>query len=80
MNRLKKVGLKKFSHYFLKGIKNTTLLHKFIRMWEALIHLIPMSEVKDMRSQVLWAIDANFQKKTLKCHFKLNFNNIPKKI
>ena len=36
-------------------------------------------KVKDVRSQVLLVIKANFLKKTLKCHFELNFNNFQKK-
>ena len=49
-------------------------------MWEALIHSILISEVKDTRSnvlQALWKIPNT--KKTLKCHLELNFNNFLEK-
>ena len=34
-----------------------------------------MSEVKDVESQVLWALEKTLSKKNLKFHLKLNFYN-----
>ena len=40
------------SLFLLIFLKNTTLLHRFLDIWEAFIHPIQISEVEDMRSQV----------------------------
>jgi hypothetical protein len=45
------------------------MLDRFIPTREALVHSIPISEVKDMKSNVLWALNAFLSRK------KLNFNN-----
>jgi hypothetical protein len=43
---------------------------------EALVHSIPISEVKDMKSDVLWALKASLSgKKTLNLVCGLTFNN-----
>jgi hypothetical protein len=42
---------------------------------EALVRSIPISEVKDMKSDVLWALKAFHSKKTLKLDCGLDFNN-----
>jgi hypothetical protein len=53
------------------------MLDRSIPTREALVHSIPTSEVKDMKSDVLWALKAShFEKKTLNLVCRLNFNNI----
>jgi hypothetical protein len=43
---------------------------------KALVHSIPISEVKDMKSDVLWALKGSLSgKKTLNLVCGLNFNN-----
>jgi hypothetical protein len=43
---------------------------------KALVHSIPISEVKDMKSDVLWALKGFLsEKKTLNLVCRLNFNN-----
>jgi hypothetical protein len=42
---------------------------------EALVHSIPISEVKDMKSDVLRALKASLSEKTLNLVCGLNFNN-----
>ena len=37
-----------------------------------------ISEVKDTKSYVSWALAKILNKKTLKCHLELNFNNFQK--
>jgi hypothetical protein len=40
------------------------MLDRFIHTMEASVHSIPISEVKDMKSDVLWALKASlFEKK-----------------
>jgi hypothetical protein len=47
---------------------------------EALVHFIPTSEVKDMKSDVLRALKAfHSEKKTLNLVCRLNFNNFQEK-
>jgi hypothetical protein len=41
------------------------MLDRSIPIREALIHSILISEVKDMKSDVLWALEASLPKKTL---------------
>ena len=36
---------------------------------------ILISEVKDTKSQVMWALWKILNKKTLKCNFEIKFNN-----
>ena len=45
-------------------------------MLETFIHSILMSEVKDMESKVLQALEKLQTKKTLKFHLELNFNKL----
>jgi hypothetical protein len=49
------------------------MLDRSILIREALVHSIPISEVKDMKSDVLQA--SLFEKKTLNLVCGLNFNN-----
>ena len=52
------------------------MLNRFIHTREALVHSTPISEVKDMKSDVLWALKAfHFEKKTLNLICGLSFNN-----
>jgi hypothetical protein len=51
------------------------MLDRSIPTKEALVHSIPIREVKDMTSDVLRAVKASFLKKTLNLVCKLNFNN-----
>jgi hypothetical protein len=52
------------------------MLDRSIPTREALVHSIPISEVKDMTSDVLRALMASLsEKKTLKLVSGLNFNN-----
>jgi hypothetical protein len=52
------------------------MLDRSIRTREALVHSIPISEVKDMKSDVLQALKASLsKKKTLNLVCGLNFNN-----
>ena len=46
---------------------------------QASIHSILICEVKDMESQVLWALGKTSNKKTLKFHLELNFNKFQEK-
>jgi hypothetical protein len=55
---------KKLLQIFFKKIKeNCTMLDRFIPTREALVHSIPISEVKDMKSDVLWALMASLFEK-----------------
>jgi hypothetical protein len=52
------------------------MLDRSIPTREALVHSILISEVKNMKSDVLWALKAShFVKKTLNLVCRLNFNN-----
>jgi hypothetical protein len=52
------------------------MLDRSIRSRKALVHSIPISEVKDMKSEVLWAMKGCLsEKKTLNLVCGLNFNN-----
>jgi hypothetical protein len=52
------------------------MLDRSIHRREALVHSIPISEVKDMKSDVLRALKGSFsEKKTLNLVYELNFNN-----
>jgi hypothetical protein len=52
------------------------MLDRYIHTREALVHSIPISEVKDMTSDVLWALKASlFKQETLNLVCGLNFNN-----
>jgi hypothetical protein len=53
------------------------MLDRSIPTRKALVHSIPIGEVKDMKSDVLRALMASYSegKKTLNLVFRLNFNN-----
>jgi hypothetical protein len=51
------------------------MLDRSIPTREALVHSIPISEVKDIKSDVLRALNASHFKKTLNLVWGLNFNN-----
>jgi hypothetical protein len=52
------------------------MLDRFIPTRKALVHSIPISEVKDMKSDVLRALKASLSKKNiLDLVCKFNFNN-----
>jgi hypothetical protein len=52
------------------------MLDRSIPTREALVHAIPISEVKDMKSDVLWALKASLSKKlNLDLVCGLNLNN-----
>jgi hypothetical protein len=52
------------------------MLDRSIPTTEALVYSIPISEVKDMTSDVLWALKASLsEKKTMNLVCRLNFNN-----
>jgi hypothetical protein len=51
------------------------MLDRSIHTREALVHSIPISEEKDMKSDVLRALKAFLSKKTLNLLCGLNFNN-----
>jgi hypothetical protein len=53
----------KTSNIFLKKLKNCAMLDRFIPTREALVHSIPISEVKDMKSDVLRALKASLSEK-----------------
>jgi hypothetical protein len=56
------------------------MLDRSIHTRKALVHSIPISEVKDMKSDVLWALEAFLSgKKTLNLVCELNFNNFQEK-
>jgi hypothetical protein len=45
--------------------ENCAMLDRSIPTKEALVHSIPISEVKDMKRDVLWALKASHSKKKL---------------
>jgi hypothetical protein len=52
------------------------MLDRSIHTRKALVHSIPISKMKDMKSDVLWALKASLsEKKTLNLVCELNFNN-----
>jgi hypothetical protein len=51
------------------------MLERSIPTKEALVHSIPISEVKDMKSDVLQALKGSLSKKTVNLVCRLNFNN-----
>jgi hypothetical protein len=56
------------------------MLDRSIPTREALVYFIPISEVKDMKSDVLRALKASLsEKKPLNLVCKLNFNNFKEK-
>jgi hypothetical protein len=68
------------SNIFLKIKENCAMLDRSILTRKALVHSIPISEVIDMKSEVLRALKASFfEKKTLNLICQLNFNNFQEK-
>jgi hypothetical protein len=61
--------------FFKKRKENCAMLDRSIPTREALVYSIPISEVKDMTSDVLRALKASLSKKTLNLVCGLNFNN-----
>jgi hypothetical protein len=63
------------SNIFLKKIKkNCAMLDRSIPIRKALVHSIPISEVKDMKNVISRALKASlFEKKTLNLVCGLNF-------
>jgi hypothetical protein len=57
--------LKTSSYIFLEIKENCTILDRSIRTREALVHSIPISEEKDMKSDVLRALKASLYGKKL---------------
>jgi hypothetical protein len=53
------------SNIFLKNKKNCAMLDRSIRTRKALVHSIPISEVKDMKSDVLRAQKGSLSEKKL---------------
>jgi hypothetical protein len=49
------------------------MLDKSIPTREALVHSIPISEVKDMKSDVLWASMASLSKKKFEPYLRAQF-------
>ena len=65
------------NHFFKKN-KISSYYVNFYEREKALIHSILISEVKDTKSHVLQGLWKIQNKKTLKFHLKLNFNNFKK--
>jgi hypothetical protein len=64
------------SNIFLKKIKNCAMVDRSIRTRKALVQSISISEVKDMKSDVLMALKGSLsEKKTLNLVCRLNFKN-----
>jgi hypothetical protein len=59
------VAQKTSSNIFLKNKKICAMLDRSIHTREALVHSIQISEVKDMKSDVLQALKASLSKKKL---------------
>jgi hypothetical protein len=55
------------------------MLDRSIPIREALVHSIPISEVKDMKSDIFQALKASLSKKTLNLICGFNFNNFQEK-
>jgi hypothetical protein len=51
------------------------MLDRSICARKSLVHSIPISEVKDMKSDVLQVLKASLSEKTLNLVCRLNFNN-----
>ena len=51
------------SNIFLENKKKCAMLDRSIHIKEALFHTIPFSEVKDMKSNISWALKASLFKK-----------------
>jgi hypothetical protein len=49
------------------------MLDRSIPTREALVHSIPISEVKDMKSDVLWALKGSLSKKNFESYLQAQF-------
>jgi hypothetical protein len=49
------------------------MLDRSIYIREALFHTIPFSDVKDMKSNILWALKASFLKKNFESYLQAQF-------
>jgi hypothetical protein len=63
--RAMRAARKTSSNIFLKNKKNCAMLDRSIPTREALVHCIPISEVKDMKSDVLRALKGSLSEKKL---------------
>jgi hypothetical protein len=61
------------SNIFLKNKKNCAMLDRTIPTRKALVHSIPISEVKDMKSVVLRALKASLLKKNFEPCLRAQF-------
>jgi hypothetical protein len=66
---------KNFFKYIFFYIKNCTILDRSIPTREALVHSIPISEVQNMKSDVLRALKGSLSGKNFDLVCRLNFNN-----
>jgi hypothetical protein len=65
---------KKLLQIFLKKIKeNCTILNRSIPTREALIHSIPINEVKDMKSDVVRTLKESHSKKNFEPYLQAQF-------
>jgi hypothetical protein len=53
------------SNHFLEIKENCAMLDRSIHTRKALVHSIPINEVKDMKSDVLWALKEFLSEKKL---------------
>jgi hypothetical protein len=61
------------SNIFKKEKENCTMLDRSIPTRDALVHSIPISEVKHMKSDVLWALTASLSEKNFEPCLWLQF-------
>jgi hypothetical protein len=61
------------SNIFLKNKENCAMLDRFIPTREALVHSILISEVKDMKSDVLQALKGSLSKKNFEPCLRAQF-------
>jgi hypothetical protein len=71
----RQVAQKTSSNIFKKNKENCAMLDRSIPKRDALVHSIPISEVKGMKSDLLRALKASPSKKTLNLVWRLKFNN-----
>jgi hypothetical protein len=61
--RAVRAAQKTSSNIFLENKRKFAILDRSIPTREALVHSIPINEVQDMKSDVLWALKASLSKK-----------------
>jgi hypothetical protein len=61
------------SNIFLENKENCAMLDRSIPTREALVHSIPISEVKDMKSDVLRALKGSLSKKNFESCLRAQF-------